>query len=107
MDIGLPGGPRHIVNQTSPCKTAAGETDNYWKAIVSNSGEESACGWCKDRWGISGQITPRVLTDAMAARAEAKRACAAMMDMGKIDIAKIEAARRGWWERRQCSCGEC
>ncbi len=58
-----------------------------------NGGEESACGWCKDRWGSSWQITPRVLMDALAA--EAKRVFAAMMDMGKIDIAKIEAARRG------------
>ena len=72
------------------------ETDRYWNAIVSNGGQESACGWCKDRWGISWQITPRVLMDAMAAGgAEAKRAFTAMMDMGKIDIAKIEAARRG------------
>src|SRR4029453_6079457 len=72
------------------------ETDRYWKAIVSNGGQESACGWCKDRWGISWQITPRVLTDAMAAGGpEAKRAFAAMMEMGKIDMAKIEAARRG------------
>ena len=72
------------------------ETDRYWKAIVSNGGQESHCGWCKDRWGISWQITPRVLTDALAAGgAEAKRVFAAMMEMGKIDIAKIEAARRG------------
>ncbi|MEI9863056.1 MAG: VOC family protein [Limisphaerales bacterium] len=68
----------------------------YWNAIVSNGGQESYCGWCKDHWGISWQITPRVLTDALAAGgAEAKRAFAAMMEMGKIDIAKIEAARRG------------
>jgi len=72
------------------------ETDRYWNAIVGNGGEESACGWCKDRWGLSWQITPRVLTSAIAAGgAEAKRAFAAMMEMGKIDIAKIEAARRG------------
>lgn len=72
------------------------ETDRYWNAIVSNGGEENACGWCKDRWGISWQITPRVLMDALAASgAEAKRAFAAMMDMGTIDIAKIEAAHRG------------
>jgi len=71
------------------------ETDRYWNAIVGNGGEESQCGWCKDRWGLSWQITPRALTDAMAAGgAEAKRAFAAMMEMGKIDIAKIEAARR-------------
>ena len=72
------------------------ETDRYWDAIVGNGGEESACGWCKDRWGISWQITPRVLMHAMAAGgAEAKRAFEAMMEMRKIDIAKIEAARRG------------
>ena len=65
-------------------------------AITSNGGAESACGWCKDRWGISWQITPRTLTDAMAAGgAEAKRAFDAMMTMKKIDIAAIEAARRG------------
>ena len=72
------------------------ETDRYWNAIVGNGGQESACGWCKDRWGLSWQITPRVLTKAIAAGGtEAKRAFEAMMDMGKIDIAKIEAARRG------------
>ena len=72
------------------------ETDRYWNAIVSNGGKESHCGWCKDRWGINWQITPRALTDALAAGGdEATRAFAAMMDMGKIDIAKIEAARRG------------
>ena len=72
------------------------ETDRYWNAIVQNGGQESACGWCKDRWGVSWQITPRVLTEAMAAGgAEAKRAFAAMMNMKKIDVAAIEAARRG------------
>jgi predicted 3-demethylubiquinone-9 3-methyltransferase (glyoxalase superfamily) len=71
------------------------ERDRYWNAIVSSGGEESACGWCKDLWGISWQITPRVLTDAMAGGGEAKRAFAAMMEMDKIGIAKIEAARRG------------
>jgi predicted 3-demethylubiquinone-9 3-methyltransferase (glyoxalase superfamily) len=72
------------------------ETDRYWNAIVGNGGKESACGWCKDKWGISWQITPRVLTEAMAAGGdEAKRAFTAMMDMRKIDVAKIEAARRG------------
>ncbi len=72
------------------------ETDRYWNAIVGNGGQESSCGWCQDRWGLSWQITPRVLTEAMAAGgAEAKRAFAAMMEMGKIDVAKIEAARRG------------
>lgn len=72
------------------------ETDRYWNAIVDNGGQASVCGWCKDRWGISWQITPRVLTEAMAAGGtEAKRVFAAMMTMGKIDVAAIEAARRG------------
>jgi 2-polyprenyl-6-hydroxyphenyl methylase/3-demethylubiquinone-9 3-methyltransferase len=72
------------------------ETDRYWSAIVGNGGEESECGWCRDRWGLSWQITPRVLSEAIAAGgAEAKRAFAAMMTMGKIDVAAIEAARRG------------
>jgi predicted 3-demethylubiquinone-9 3-methyltransferase (glyoxalase superfamily) len=72
------------------------ETDRYWNAIVGNGGAESQCGWCRDRWGISWQITPRVLTEAMAAGGgEAKRAFEAMMRMGKIDVATIEAARRG------------
>ena len=72
------------------------ETDRYWNAIVGNGGKESQCGWCKDRWGLSWQITPRVLPDALAAGGgEAKRAFEAMMPMKKIDIATIEAARRG------------
>ena len=72
------------------------ETDRYWNAIVGNGGQENQCGWCQDKWGISWQITPRVLTDAMAAGGDvAKRAFAAMMEMQKIDIAKIEAAVRG------------
>ena len=72
------------------------ETDRYWDAIVGNGGKESACGWCKDRWGLSWQITPRTLTEAMAAGgAEAKRAFDAMMTMTKIDVARIDAARRG------------
>jgi predicted 3-demethylubiquinone-9 3-methyltransferase (glyoxalase superfamily) len=72
------------------------ETDRYWNAIVGNGGEESACGWCKDKWGLSWQITPRALTDAMAQGGDvAKRAFEAMMEMGKIDVAKIEAAARG------------
>ncbi len=72
------------------------ETDRYWNAIVENGGQESACGWCKDKWGVNWQITPRVLLEAMAAGgAEAKRAFDAMMHMKKIDVAKIEAARRG------------
>lgn len=72
------------------------ETDRYWNAIVGNGGSESACGWCKDKWGLSWQITPRVLIEAMAqGGAVAKRAFEVMMDMGKIDVAKIEAAVRG------------
>ena len=72
------------------------ETDRYWNAIVGNGGKESQCGWCKDRWGLSWQITPRVLTEAMSAGgSEAKRAFDAMMKMKKIDVAVIEAARRG------------
>lgn len=97
--IGLNGGPAFSQSEAFSFQVATdsqAETDRYWNAIVGNGGEESACGWCKDRWGVNWQITPRVLTDAMAAGgAEAKRAFAAMMEMGKIDVAKIEAARRG------------
>jgi predicted 3-demethylubiquinone-9 3-methyltransferase (glyoxalase superfamily) len=73
------------------------ETDRYWNAIVNNGGQESACGWCKDKWGLSWQITPLVLSQAItdADPAAAKRAFNAMMTMRKIDIAAIEAARRG------------
>ena len=73
------------------------ETDRLWNAIMDNGGQESACGWCKDKWGLSWQITPRALTAAIADpdRAAAKRAFEAMMQMKKIDIAAIEAARRG------------
>ena len=72
------------------------ETDLYWNAIVGNGGAESECGWCKDKWGLSWQITPRVLTDAIARGGDvAKRAFDAMMKMQKIDVAKIEAAARG------------
>ncbi|MBI5470281.1 VOC family protein [Candidatus Kaiserbacteria bacterium] len=72
------------------------ETDKYWNVIVGNGGQESQCGWCKDKWGLNWQITPRVLTDAMAVGgAEAKRAFEAMMKMKKIDVAAIEVARRG------------
>jgi predicted 3-demethylubiquinone-9 3-methyltransferase (glyoxalase superfamily) len=71
------------------------ETDRYWNAIVGNGGQESACGWCKDKWGVSWQITPRALTEAMAQGGDvARRAFEAMMEMGKIDVAKIEAAVR-------------
>jgi predicted 3-demethylubiquinone-9 3-methyltransferase (glyoxalase superfamily) len=72
------------------------ETDRYWNAIVDNGGMESECGWCKDKWGLSWQITPRVLTDAMASGGDvAKRAFETMMKMRKIDVATIEAAVRG------------
>ena len=73
------------------------ETDRLWNAIVDNGGQESACGWCKDRWGLSWQITPRVLSEAISDPdpAAAKRAFTAMMEMTKIDVARIEAARRG------------
>lgn len=72
------------------------ETDRYWNAIVGNGGRESMCGWCKDKWGVNWQITPRTLTEAMAAGGdEAKRAFEAMMAMKKIDVAAIDAARRG------------
>jgi 2-polyprenyl-6-hydroxyphenyl methylase/3-demethylubiquinone-9 3-methyltransferase len=73
------------------------ETDRYWNAIVKNGGAESQCGWCKDKWGVSWQITPRALLDAVTSfdKAAAKRAFDAMMPMQKIDIAKIEAAVRG------------
>ena len=97
--IGLNGGDvfKHSEAFSFPVATdSQKETDKYWNAIVRNGGEESRCGWCRDRWGISWQITPRVLTDAMATgSATAKRAFAAMMEMGKIDHAKIEAAVRG------------
>jgi predicted 3-demethylubiquinone-9 3-methyltransferase (glyoxalase superfamily) len=73
------------------------ETDRYWNAITGNGGEESMCGWCKDKWGFSWQITPRVLLEANSNpdRAAARRAFQAMMTMKKIDIAKIESAMRG------------
>lgn len=72
------------------------ETDRYWNAIVNNGGQESQCGWCKDKWGVSWQITPRTLTEAMIAGGdEAARAFEAMMPMKKIDVATIDAARRG------------
>lgn len=97
--LGLNGGPSFTQSEAFSFQIATDdqeETDRYWNAIVGNCGQESACGWCKDRWGVSWQITPRVLTDALAAGGdEARRAFAAMMDMKKIDVAAIEAARRG------------
>jgi predicted 3-demethylubiquinone-9 3-methyltransferase (glyoxalase superfamily) len=98
--IGLNGGPTFKQSEAISFQIATddqAETDRLWNAVVGNGGQESACGWCKDRWGVSWQITPRALTDAIADRdpAAAKRAFEAMLTMGKIDIAKIEAARRG------------
>lgn len=97
--LGLNGGPVFQHNEAFSFQIATDdqeETDRYWNAIVGNGGVESACGWCKDRWGLSWQITPRVLTDAMAQGGEvAQRVFAAMMPMKKIDIAAIAAARRG------------
>ena len=97
--IGLNGGPTFRQTEAFSFQIATDnqeETDRYWNAIVNNGGKESACGWCKDRWGLSWQITPRVLTDALAAGGdEAKRAFEAMMPMTKINVAAIEAARRG------------
>ncbi|MCF1709686.1 VOC family protein [Tabrizicola sp. J26] len=97
--LGLNGGPVFQQSEAFSFQIATddqAETDRYWNAIVGNGGQESACGWCKDRWGLSWQITPRVLTEAMAAGGdEARRAFDAMMQMRKIDVAAIEAARRG------------
>jgi predicted 3-demethylubiquinone-9 3-methyltransferase (glyoxalase superfamily) len=97
--MGLNGGPHFTPDEAFSFQIATDdqeETDRYWNAIIGNGGRASECGWCKDKWGISWQITPRVLTEAMAAGgAQAQRAFAAMMTMQKIDVAKIEAARRG------------
>jgi predicted 3-demethylubiquinone-9 3-methyltransferase (glyoxalase superfamily) len=97
--LGLNGGPMFKHSPAFSFQIATDtqeETDRYWNAIVGNGGLENQCGWCSDRWGLSWQITPRALTDAVSAGgAEAQRAFAAMMTMQKIDIAAIEAARRG------------
>jgi 2-polyprenyl-6-hydroxyphenyl methylase/3-demethylubiquinone-9 3-methyltransferase len=98
--LGLNGGPGVTHSEAFSFQVATddqAETDRLWNAIVSNGGEESVCGWCKDKWGLSWQITPRVLTEAIADPdpAVAKRAFEAMMGMRKIDVATIEAARRG------------
>jgi predicted 3-demethylubiquinone-9 3-methyltransferase (glyoxalase superfamily) len=97
--IGLNGGSAFKQTEAFSFQIATDnqeETDRYWNAIVSNGGAESMCGWCKDRWGLSWQITPRALTDALAAGgSEASRAFNAMMTMKKVDVAAIEAARRG------------
>jgi 2-polyprenyl-6-hydroxyphenyl methylase/3-demethylubiquinone-9 3-methyltransferase len=98
--VGLNGGTAFRHNEAFSFQVATddqAETDRYWDAIVGNGGEESACGWCRDKWGISWQITPRALLEAIADPdpAAARRAFDAMMTMRRIDIAAIEAARRG------------
>jgi 2-polyprenyl-6-hydroxyphenyl methylase/3-demethylubiquinone-9 3-methyltransferase len=98
--IGLNGGDTFKHSEAFSFQVATedqAETDRLWNAIVGNGGKESACGWCKDKWGLSWQITPRVLSEAMTGpdQAAAKRVFEAMMEMGKIDVARIEAARRG------------
>ena len=98
--VGLNGGPNFKPNEAVSFMVLTddqAETDRYWNAIVDNDGQESACGWCKDKWGYSWQITPRVLLDATTSNdpGVAKRAFAAMMTMHKIDVATIEAAVAG------------
>lgn len=98
--LGINGGPAFKHSEAFSFQVATAdqaETDRYWNAIVGNGGTESACGWCKDKWGLSWQITPIALTQAISDPdpEAAKRAFGAMMEMTKIDVAKIEAARRG------------
>ena len=98
--LGLNGGPTFRHSEAFSFQVATrdqAETDRYWNAIIDNGGQPSACGWCRDRWGLSWQITPVALTEAITDPdpAVAKRAFEAMMTMGKIDIPAIEAARRG------------
>jgi predicted 3-demethylubiquinone-9 3-methyltransferase (glyoxalase superfamily) len=98
--VGLNGGPNFKPNEAVSFMVVTEdqeETDRYWNAITKNGGQESACGWCKDKWGFSWQITPRVLLEATTSsdKAAAKRAFNVMMDMKKIDVAKIEAALEG------------
>jgi predicted 3-demethylubiquinone-9 3-methyltransferase (glyoxalase superfamily) len=97
--VGLNGGPRFKHNEAFSFQVLTkdqAETDSYWNAIVGNGGQESACGWCKDKWGVSWQITPKVLIDALSTGGEkAERAFEAMMPMTKIDVATIEKAVRG------------
>lgn len=98
--IGINGGPEFKQSEAFSFQVATtdqAETDRYWNAIIDNGGQASACGWCKDKWGLSWQITPIALTKAVTSsdRGVAKRAFAAMMEMSKIDIAAIEAAVRG------------
>jgi predicted 3-demethylubiquinone-9 3-methyltransferase (glyoxalase superfamily) len=96
---GLNGGPNFTPNEAVSFMVVTedqAETDRYWDAIVGNGGAESACGWCKDRWGFSWQITPRTLLEALhAGGEEGRRAFEAMMAMRRIDVAAIDAARRG------------
>ena len=97
--VGLNGGPNFTPNESVSFMVITEnqqETDRYWDAIIGNGGKESACGWCKDRWGHSWQITPRLLLDLTTSsdRDTAKRAFDAMMTMKKIDIAKLEMAAR-------------
>ena len=97
--LGLNGGPTFPHSEAFSFQVVTedqAETDRLWQAVVGHGGQASACGWCKDRWGVSWQITPRVLLEGLAAGGEeAARVFAAMMDMGRIDVAAIEAARRG------------
>ena len=98
--LGLNGGPGHPHTDAFSFQIATDdqeETDRLWNAIVGNGGKEIACGWCQDKWGLSWQITPRILSESIADPdpAVAKRVFEAMMTMVKIDVAKIEAARRG------------
>ena len=94
--MGLNGGPQFKQTEAFSFQVATKtqeETDRYWNAIVNNGGKESACGWCKDKWGVNWQITPQILTDALAeGGVKAKRAFEAMMNMTKIDIATLERA---------------
>ncbi|MDB6115307.1 MAG: hypothetical protein JWQ62_2252 [Lacunisphaera sp.] len=97
--VGLNGGSAFKQSEAFSFQIATdtqAQTDRYWNAIIKHGGKKSYCGWCKDKWGVNWQITPRVLTDAMAAGGKsAQRAFAAMMEMDKIDVAKIKAAIRG------------
>ena len=98
--LGLNGGPEFQHNESFSFQVATvdqAETDRYWNAIIGNDGQESACGWCKDKWGLSWQITPIALTQGVTDpdAAVAGRVFEAMMEMTKIDVAAIEAARRG------------
>ena len=98
--VGLNGGPAFKHSEAFSFQIATddqAETDRLWNAIIDNGGEASVCGWCKDKWGLSWQISPRVLLEAVASadKAAAKRAFEAMMTMTKIDIAAIEAAVKG------------